>query len=201
MIRGPPRSNRTDTLCPYTTLFRSRHAGVARRLVWRDVRALPAGEVTVLESAGLEGRRTGIERFEDRWREIGLDALDLRCWQREIAVLDLQPLVLDQIPEGLGAGLLHQDLDARLEEVVAPAELVVDAQDRFQIAQQVLLGQELADGDADVGRAAEAAADDHLEADLARLVAADLQADVVKAHGGTVVRRAGHRDLELARQE
>src|SRR3546814_1901230 len=66
---------------------------------------------------------------------------------------------------------------------------------------QVLLGQELADGDADVGRAAEAAADDHLEADLARLVAADLQTDVVKAHGGTVVRRAGHRDLELARQE
>src|SRR3546814_20687614 len=23
MIRGPPRSTRTDTLCPYTTLFRS----------------------------------------------------------------------------------------------------------------------------------------------------------------------------------
>src|SRR3546814_17396551 len=23
MIRRPPRSNRTDTLCPYTTLFRS----------------------------------------------------------------------------------------------------------------------------------------------------------------------------------
>src|SRR3546814_5348351 len=26
MIRGPPRSTRTDTLCPYTTLFRSIHA-------------------------------------------------------------------------------------------------------------------------------------------------------------------------------
>src|SRR3546814_12139376 len=25
MIRGAPRSKRTDTLCPYTTLFRSRH--------------------------------------------------------------------------------------------------------------------------------------------------------------------------------
>src|SRR3546814_18115672 len=25
-IRRPPRSTRTDTLCPYTTLFRSRHA-------------------------------------------------------------------------------------------------------------------------------------------------------------------------------
>src|SRR3546814_15669741 len=27
MIRRPPRSTRTDTLCPYTTLFRSVHLG------------------------------------------------------------------------------------------------------------------------------------------------------------------------------
>src|SRR3546814_8019776 len=34
MIRRPPRSTRTDTLFPYTTLFRSREAGpVAGRLV------------------------------------------------------------------------------------------------------------------------------------------------------------------------
>src|SRR3546814_20857164 len=31
MIRRPPRSTRTDTLCPYTTLFRS------RLLPWRTV--------------------------------------------------------------------------------------------------------------------------------------------------------------------
>src|SRR3546814_7759008 len=37
MIRRPPRSTRTDTLCPYTTLFRSpgggarRHAGAGHR--------------------------------------------------------------------------------------------------------------------------------------------------------------------------
>src|SRR3546814_7087351 len=30
MIRRPPRSTRTDTLCPYTTLFRSRHGAMAR---------------------------------------------------------------------------------------------------------------------------------------------------------------------------
>src|SRR3546814_6339992 len=29
MIRRPPRSTRTDTLCPDTTLFRSRRAGLA----------------------------------------------------------------------------------------------------------------------------------------------------------------------------
>src|SRR3546814_1426622 len=30
MIRRPPRSTRTDTLFPYTTLFRSRHRGARR---------------------------------------------------------------------------------------------------------------------------------------------------------------------------
>src|SRR3546814_7070787 len=31
MIRRPPRSTRTDTLFPYTTLFRARHPAVAGR--------------------------------------------------------------------------------------------------------------------------------------------------------------------------
>src|SRR3546814_7374140 len=31
MIRRPPRSTRTDTLFPYTTLFRSRKGGAAHR--------------------------------------------------------------------------------------------------------------------------------------------------------------------------
>src|SRR3546814_1432488 len=35
MIRQPPRSTRTDTLFPYTTLFRSRRRG---RAVWRRQR-------------------------------------------------------------------------------------------------------------------------------------------------------------------
>src|SRR3546814_9438827 len=32
MIRRPPRSTRTDTLFPYTTLFRSRTGGVGRNV-------------------------------------------------------------------------------------------------------------------------------------------------------------------------
>ena len=50
-------------------------------------------------------------------------------------------------------------------------------------------------------RAALAAADQHLEADLAGLVAVHAQADVVHLDGGAIVRRAGDGDLELARQE
>src|SRR3546814_19602308 len=48
MIRRPPRSTRTDTLFPYTTLFRSRqHARLAR--LGRD--AQPFGEEQALGAA------------------------------------------------------------------------------------------------------------------------------------------------------
>src|SRR3546814_15040343 len=44
MIRRPPRSTRTDTLFPYTTLFRSRHLALLRlRIVEDDVVALGVG--------------------------------------------------------------------------------------------------------------------------------------------------------------
>src|SRR3546814_10047835 len=35
MIRRPPRSTRTDTLFPYTTLFRSIPAGTFKSRLWR----------------------------------------------------------------------------------------------------------------------------------------------------------------------
>src|SRR3546814_11607861 len=41
MIRRPPRSTRTDTLFPYTTLFRSSAAGAAERIpneCWQHAR-------------------------------------------------------------------------------------------------------------------------------------------------------------------
>src|SRR3546814_11258298 len=60
MIRRPPRSTRTDTLFPYTTLFRAgrraERGGAAQRPV--RVRGVPAGEVRCAPSApGSPGRR------------------------------------------------------------------------------------------------------------------------------------------------
>src|SRR3546814_4643184 len=49
MIRRPPRSTRTDTLFPYTTLFRSRHAGGDLCPALRRVRQC-AGAVAVLRA-------------------------------------------------------------------------------------------------------------------------------------------------------
>src|SRR3546814_5016175 len=48
MIRRPPRSTRTDTLCPYTTLFRSEREGRLRRRLRRWTDSLAAAAVLVL---------------------------------------------------------------------------------------------------------------------------------------------------------
>src|SRR3546814_2635833 len=49
MIRRPPRSTRTDTLFPYTTLFRSVDGGVGLRLGLGDDHALAGGEAVGLD--------------------------------------------------------------------------------------------------------------------------------------------------------
>src|SRR3546814_21067718 len=72
MIRRPPRSTRTDTLFPYTTLFRSRIAprvvalvlrrGLRRRYAQRDAQRV-AGELVDIGRRGAiaVARRIGIE--------------------------------------------------------------------------------------------------------------------------------------------
>src|SRR3546814_10192174 len=69
MIRRPPRSTRTDTLFPYTTLFRS---SIPPRNSWR-CRSPPAarrrrgpdgGGVPALEPLKVLGRRLGEEHWD-----------------------------------------------------------------------------------------------------------------------------------------
>src|SRR3546814_2562074 len=51
MIRRPPRSTRTDTLFPYTTLFRSQQAGKARCRIGR--------RQAVQQRSGPDGKQPG----------------------------------------------------------------------------------------------------------------------------------------------
>src|SRR3546814_1706050 len=44
MIRRPPRSTRTDTLFPYTTLFRSENEFLGKNLRSRDCASMAAGD-------------------------------------------------------------------------------------------------------------------------------------------------------------
>src|SRR3546814_17523672 len=53
MIRRPPRSTRTDTLCPYTTLFRSRRRDLAEQWLARPGREPDSARRAALVDAAM----------------------------------------------------------------------------------------------------------------------------------------------------
>src|SRR3546814_3301825 len=70
MIRQPPRSTRTDTLFPYTTLFRSpggAHAGAATR-GWFARKAVTSSSSAVNGNGGSESRK--VRRSEEHTSEL-----------------------------------------------------------------------------------------------------------------------------------
>src|SRR3546814_7864853 len=84
MIRRPPRSTRTDTLFPYTTLFRSRlarvqqlaehldagHGGLHRRLQADDLDFLADLHNAALDTAGHHGAAARDRRSEEHTSEL-----------------------------------------------------------------------------------------------------------------------------------
>src|SRR3546814_2303392 len=79
MIRRPPRSTRTDTLFPYTTLFRSHDAALVRGDQpvpaeldhQRDEPHRPESDVQPVRSdEGEEGREEGAARSEEHTSEL-----------------------------------------------------------------------------------------------------------------------------------
>src|SRR3546814_1807859 len=75
MIRRPPRSTRTDTLFPYTTLFRSRAGAIetadARRLGHAE-RRLPLERAKHFQPAGQRPHEIGIGGIAGRAHRIDL---------------------------------------------------------------------------------------------------------------------------------
>ena len=162
-------------------------------------------EFTILECAQMVLKVTG-SKSKIRYEPLPQDdpkqrrpditkARQLLGWEPKIDLETGLRLSLDDIL------LVQEDLDARLELVVAPAFHVVDAQDRLDVAEKIALGQEFAHLAADEGRPAEAAADIDGKAELALFVAHDLEPDVVRLDDRAVMRSAIDGDLELARQE
>src|SRR3546814_10539344 len=82
MIRPPPRSTRTDTLFPYTTLFRSdnespmRRPDLLRAAFELQALSLPDGVAGGLEVVGL-GQDLGVARVPARDRDQGVAAHDV----------------------------------------------------------------------------------------------------------------------------
>src|SRR3546814_11048209 len=85
MIRRPPRSTRTDTLCPYTTLFRSQAGAVLRPGEHPRDRAQPADAGV----APARGARTDVQALDHVDRRGGAEAAvatPLVVEQRPLAV-------------------------------------------------------------------------------------------------------------------
>src|SRR3546814_13382082 len=66
MIRRPPRSTRTDTLLPYTTLLRSHHANIVPWLMLAEercieIRYLPIAEDHTLDLTDLDRLIDGVK--------------------------------------------------------------------------------------------------------------------------------------------
>ena len=115
-------------------LQRQRHDRIALHLV-RGHRVLaPALEQRIVRGL-LQLVRHVRQLLVGRIGEARTDFLDHGIVERQRAVAHLLPLLLDLARELLDAEFVHQDLDARLVDVVAAAVLVVDAQDRLDIAQ------------------------------------------------------------------
>src|SRR3546814_9704787 len=74
MIRRPPRSTRTDTLFPYTTLFRSLIGHPSDRVAVRRAAEAIRGKDVVIESEGVRALHLGAIHLFDAVRL--LDGID-----------------------------------------------------------------------------------------------------------------------------
>ena len=179
-------------------LERDRDDGVVGALVTGGVGVDPGPQRRICDARFARGPEGGR-------REHRLDPVEHGLVGAGEGGAQLREARLDLGREVLQPGLVHRDLDARLVLVVAPAQAVVDRHDRLAVWQEIGAGQEVADDLADHRRAAQPAADDHLEPGLLGAVGAVAvhhpQPDVVGAGHGPVVGRPGDGDLELARQE
>src|SRR3546814_5527924 len=87
MIRRPPRSTRTDTLFPYTTLFRSAH--VEHVPAFTEGIGAPAGQIAGLEQRGADAARLQT----DGCRQAAKTAADDRRVRSEEHTSELQSLM------------------------------------------------------------------------------------------------------------
>src|SRR3546814_7623579 len=86
MIRRPPRSTRTDTLFPYTTLFRSYETRAARRRGRMGITAAPIGD------AAADAGQAGTGRFITPGFKLGF-ALVTSLFRSEEHTSELQSLM------------------------------------------------------------------------------------------------------------
>src|SRR3546814_5227019 len=101
MIRRPPRSTRTDTLFPYTTLFRSATAGGAVAVI---------SEAAIRELAGIRGGDAPIT-------SVYLDVDGRRLVRQQDVEHELETMLRSARQRANGHRSVHEDID-RIESFV-----------------------------------------------------------------------------------
>src|SRR3546814_2372153 len=93
MIRRPPRSTRTDTLFPYTTLFRSPNIVLLTRMV--DEKCACVGQISFAGAHDGENRLVG-----DSLRHMGVDRVsEIHALQHGVAIVQLADLAISRSEE------------------------------------------------------------------------------------------------------
>ena len=166
-----------------------------------DVGGEKTGEARILRLTALHpvaDRPLGLKLGR---REESAKPRELLFWKIQRVRIAGGEFRLHLLAQRLEALLVHQNFDARLELVVAPPFEIIDPQDRLDVGQQVAFGQEIADLAPDHRRSPKSPADIDRKAEFARLVAHDLQSDVMRLDHRPIMRGAVDGDLELARQK
>src|SRR3546814_4106102 len=104
MIRRPPRSTRTDTLFPYTTLFRSREDGLDQVDVRRYDAPMTPGRIAFPESTYVAGLGDNPEYHQDKIR-IDYESMVTpdTVYDHDVASGTLETLKVQEIPSGYDA--------------------------------------------------------------------------------------------------
>src|SRR5690606_23946292 len=103
-------------------LQRDRGERITLDAVANDILPDPAVKDRAFGTGTIQSGASGRTRRKIRRREIGLYSFDFLGGKGERAVTDALPLLLDLPTDFVGAGFMHEYLDARLELVVAATE-------------------------------------------------------------------------------
>src|SRR5690606_24887853 len=110
-----------------------RHQRVGAMAMRGDI-ALGPGAKAWVDGNAPSGRR---RLLEGRIHEVAGDALELRFADRIGPAAQMSPVGVDFAGEGFSAQRLDQDLDARLEDVVAATQAIIGPQDRFAVIEEL----------------------------------------------------------------
>src|SRR3546814_3643918 len=144
MIRRPPRFTRTDTLCPYTTLFRS-PATVREFLSWFGVQRRGVANVERIRADLSAAQLYTIPDFEEPWIDAPISFARIQVAEATGTARGISKAEgkAEQAEEGVNAptpGWEHREAGYRLSRTEAGKELVASVAPEEDISDRKSVG-------------------------------------------------------------